>query len=240
MAPAVPPGVQVRRMAPAVLGQRGRHLGHALAVQRGLDDQLAGELHPGRLQVERHHAVPAEAAQAAVEVADLAAEEQPADEAEHRVAEVLVQRRHRPGRDPAPEAVAHHQVRALAQFVNERHQVGEIVAVVGVAHDHVFAVGGDDPAHQGVAVTLVADRYHPGAGAGGQPLTAVGAAVIGDQHLAADTAFGQESNSLADARRHGLCLVEARHDHGQLHVFVSFSVCGSASMAQSRSRIVLP
>src|SRR6185437_14700456 len=219
--PAVPPGVQVRRPAPAVLVQRGRHLGHALAGQGRLDHHLASELHPGRLQVERHHDVPAEPAQPAVEVADLAAEEQPADEAEHRVAQVLVQRRHGPRRDPAPEPVAHHQVRALAQFVNKGHQVGEIIGIVGVAHDHVLAVGRDDATHQRVAVTLVADRYHPGAGVGGQPLAAVRAAVVGDQHLAADPALGQESHSLADARRHGLCLVEARHDHGQLHVFVS-------------------
>ena len=226
------PSRQVRRCGGRLrpsLDQRGRHLGHVLAGQGRLDHHLAGELHPGRLQVERHHAVPAEAAQAAVEVADLAAEEQPADEAEHRVAEVLVQRRHGARRDPAPEPVAHHQVRALAQFVNERHQVGEIVAVVGVAHDDVLAAGRDDAAHQRVAVTLVADRHHPGAGVGGQLLAAVRAAVVGDQHLTADTALGQESNSLADARRHGLCLVEARHDHGQLHVFVSFSVSGSAS-----------
>ena len=89
----------------------------ALLGQGRLDDHLAGELHAGRLQVERDHAVPAEAAQAAVEVADLAAEEQPADEGEHRVAEVAVQRRHRARLDAALEAVAHHQVGALAQLV---------------------------------------------------------------------------------------------------------------------------
>ena len=238
--PAVPPGVQVRRPAPAVLGQRGRHLRHALAGQGRLDHHLAGEFHPGRLQVERHHAIPVESAQAAVEVTDLAAEEQAADETQHRVAEVPVQRRHRSRRDPAGEPVAHHQVGTLAQLLDERHQVGEVVAVVGVAHDDVLAVGRDDAAHQRVAVTLVADRHHAGARLFGQPLAAVRTAVVGDQNLTADTTCGQESNSLADARRHGLCLVEARHDHGQLHVFVSFTVSGSCCRPQSWSRVVLP
>ena len=238
--PAIPPGVQVRRPAPAVLGQRGRHLGDPLAGQRRLDHHLAGELHPGRLQVERHDGIPAEPAQAAVEVADLAAEEQPADEAEHRVAEVPVQRGHGPGRDAAGEPVAHHQVRALAQFVNERHQGSEIIAVVGVAHDDVLALGRDDAAHQRVAVALLADRDDAGARLGGQLLAAVCAAVIGDEHLTADTARGQESHRLGHARRHGLRLVEAGHDHGQLHVSSPSPSAEPVASGRPRSRLLLP
>jgi hypothetical protein len=158
----------------------------------------------------------------------------PSDEAEHRVAEIPVQRRHRPRRDTAGEPVAHHQVRALPQFVNERHQVGEVIAVVGVAHDDVLAAGRDDAAHQRVAVALLADRHDPGARVGRQLLAAVGAAVVGDNHLAANSARGQESNSLADARRHGLCLVETGHDHGQLHVLVLLHRFESASLGPSR------
>jgi len=52
---------------------------------------------------------------------NLAAEEQPADEAEHRGCRGTCAAGAWPlGRDAAGEPVAHHQVRALAQFVNER------------------------------------------------------------------------------------------------------------------------
>ena len=37
--------------------------------------------------------------------------------------------------DAAGEAVAHDEVVAAAQRVDERAEVGEVVAVVGVAHD---------------------------------------------------------------------------------------------------------
>jgi hypothetical protein len=76
-----------------------------------------------------------EAAQAAVEVAHRRAEEQPPEPGQHRVAQVAVQRRHRAGAMP-PKAVAHHQVVALTQLLDERVERREVVAVVGVAHDH--------------------------------------------------------------------------------------------------------
>ena len=50
-----------------------------------------------------------------MEVVDRDAEEQPAQVGQHRVAEVAVQRRHRARLDAAGEAVAHHQVGAVAQ-----------------------------------------------------------------------------------------------------------------------------
>src|SRR5215469_5448713 len=212
--PAVPPGTQVRRAGPAVLPQRRGDLGDALAPQRGLDDHLAGELHAGGLQAEGEGAVPVEAAQAAVEVADVAREEQPADEREHRVSEVAVQLRHGAWLDAAPEAVPHDQVGALAELGHERHQVGEIVAVVGVAHDDVLAAGGRDTAHEGVAVALLLDGHHARARVGREPLAAIGAAVIGDQNLAVDTGLAKEANSLVHTGRYRLGLIETRHDDG--------------------------
>ena len=216
--PPVPPGVQMRRPAPAVLGQRGRDLGDPLFGQRRLDHKLAGELHARGLQPEPHDTVPAETAQAAVEVTDLAAEEQPADETEHRVAEVAVQRRHGPRLDAALKAVAHHQVGPVPELLHERHQVGEVVTVVRVAHDDAATAGGHNPAHQGVAVALLGDRHHACPGVGGQLLAAVGAAVVRDDHFAADLMLLQESHGLADARRDRLSLIETWHDDGQLHV----------------------
>src|SRR5690606_41480955 len=45
VAPAVPPGAQVRRAGAAVGRQGGGHLAHVETLQRGLHDHLAGELH---------------------------------------------------------------------------------------------------------------------------------------------------------------------------------------------------
>ena len=67
----------------------------------------------------------AEAAHAAVEVADGDREEQPADARQHRVAELAVQARHRARLDAALEAVAHDQVVARAQLVDEGLEVVE-------------------------------------------------------------------------------------------------------------------
>ena len=47
--PAVAPTAQVRRAGPAVLGQRGRHLGDAELLDGRLDHHLARELHAGQV-----------------------------------------------------------------------------------------------------------------------------------------------------------------------------------------------
>ncbi|KIT98664.1 hypothetical protein QU38_02930, partial [Staphylococcus aureus] len=68
-----------------------------------------------------------------MEIADRRAEEGAADQAEHRIAEIFVEHRHGAGRDAAFEAIAHHQLGAVAQRGEEGHQGAEIIAVVGVA-----------------------------------------------------------------------------------------------------------
>ena len=62
-----------------------------------------------------------------MEVADLAAEEEPPEERQHRVPEVAVEERHRAFRDAAFEAVAHDEVVALAQLRKERVDLHEVV-----------------------------------------------------------------------------------------------------------------
>ena len=102
-----------------------------------LHDHLARELHAARAQPEIDDRVLAEPADAAVEVAHRRAEEQPADARQHRVADAAVQPRHRARLDAAREAVAHHEVVAVAEVLEERTEVLEVVAVVGVGHEHV-------------------------------------------------------------------------------------------------------
>ncbi len=64
---------------------------------------------------ERKDGVAANAAQAAMEIADAGAEEHPPDQAEHGIAEIAVQERHGAGAMPPAKAVAHHEVGAFAQ-----------------------------------------------------------------------------------------------------------------------------
>ena len=116
------------------------------------------------------------------------AEEQPAEKAQHRIAEIAVQRRHGAGLDAAREAIAHDQFGAVAQPRHEGVERGEIIAVVGVAHDDVAAAGRGDAAEQRRAVALCGDRHDARAERVGDLLRAVGAAIVGDQHLAGDAA----------------------------------------------------
>nr|BFE77248.1 hypothetical protein GCM10020092_105490 [Actinoplanes digitatis] len=219
VAPAVAPGAQVRCPAAAVRLERRRHLGHVVAVQRGPDDQLGRELHAGHAQVEVADAVAVEAADAAVEVADaLEPEEHPAQPGEHRVAQVAVQERHRALADAAAEPVAHDNVVPVAQALDERPELREVVGVVGVGHDHVAAAGLGDAGDQRGAVALAGRVHHPGAGADGYLLGAVGRSVVADQHLTPDTQFGERTQRLADTGFQGLRLVEAGQQDGDLDV----------------------
>ena len=74
-----------------------------------------------------------------MEVADVGAIEEPAREAQRRVADIAVQLRHRATADAAQEAVAHHQVGAGAELLEEGLQAHEIVAAVGIAHRDIRA-----------------------------------------------------------------------------------------------------
>ena len=79
------------------------------AGKRAAHHHLAGEFHARGVQVQAPDARGVEAAQAAMEIAEIDPEEQPAEIAQHRIAEIAVQRRHGAGLDAAPEAIAHDQ-----------------------------------------------------------------------------------------------------------------------------------
>ena len=113
---------------------------------------------PGACRSSASTALALEPAQTAVEIAARAAEEHAADRAQHRVAEISVQWRHRPRRDAAEKPVAHDELIAGTQLLDETFQTAEIVAVVGIAHDHVAAARGTDAAEEGTAVALLGNR----------------------------------------------------------------------------------
>ncbi len=216
MAPAVAPAAQVRRAVAAVRRQCGRHFDDAQAVQRRLDHHLARELHAGRLQVEREHRFAIEPTQSAMEVTHRTAEEQPADEAQHRVAQIAMQLGHRARADAASEPVAHCQGSAIAQGCDEAAQVREIVAVVRIAHDHEAPASGRDACAQGRAVAL--DRHVDDARARvtRDRLRAVGRAVVGNENLAGNARLRDEAARLVDAGWQRAILIEAGHQDRQL------------------------
>src|SRR5262245_57798899 len=103
MAPAIAPRAQVRGARAAIRGECRGYLGDLQLEQRRLDDHLRRELHPRRLQTEPVHDVAAKSAQPAMEITDVAAKEQTADERECGIAQIAVQKRHRPRLNAALE-----------------------------------------------------------------------------------------------------------------------------------------
>src|SRR3954453_6772494 len=94
---------------------------------------------------------------------DAGLEEQVERAGEDRVADVTVQPRHRAGLD-AVHAVAHYEVGAVLQLLEEARDLAEVVGEVGVGHDDVAALGGGEAGHVGVAVAAAALADEAGAG----------------------------------------------------------------------------
>ena len=215
--PAVAPGAQVRRAAAPVRLQCGRYLDQRVPGERGAYDQLGGELHARHAESERPDALPVEAADAAVEVADLLQPEHEAsDPRQDRVAQIPVQERHGTGSDAALEPVAHDHVVALAQLVDERAEVGQVVGVVRVGHDDVPPAGRLDAGHQCAAVAADRGGHHAGPVLLGDALRTVGRPVVADQDLAVDAEVVQALAGLLDAHGERLRLVETRQDDADL------------------------
>src|SRR5262249_37626391 len=119
-----------------------------------------------------------------------------------------------------------HQVVTLAQLLNERAQLREVVTVVGVTHDDVPRPGGVDPGTEGAAVPLHLDMDD----AGPQPTRdlrrSVRAAIVRDDDLALDPALAQEVLRLPDARGQALGLVQAGHDDRELRRRLAIALLG--------------
>ena len=93
--------------------------------------------------------------------------------------------------DASQEAIAHHQVVALTEVGDKIFQLREIVAVVGVTHDDEFSAGRRDSTAQCGSVPSFGDGHHARAEASGNFLRPIRAAVVRDDDLALDLAFGE-------------------------------------------------
>ena len=207
----------MRRPRPSVAAQRHRHLRDAHALERGLDHHLARELHSGRAQAQPVVGVLAESAHAAVHVADGGVEQHAPDQRERRVSDPPVRPDHRAFTDASGEPVAHDEIAALAERLEEGSDRREVVAVVGVAHDHVASACGGDASDQGASVALALHVHDLHTELARDRLRTVGAAVVGDDDLRLHAELLDRAARLADAAREGLDLVEAWHHDRQLH-----------------------
>src|SRR5258708_32092476 len=157
--------------------------GDAGADLGGLDDKLEGKLHTGAAQIQFAVERAPESSHAAVAVAYSRTEEKIHQPAQTGIAKISVQRRHGAGLDAAAKAIAHNEVVAPAQFVDEIGNLAEIVAVIGVSHDDIFTAGGADARLQRCAVAPFGDADYGGSIVLGNFNRAIGRAVVRDNHF---------------------------------------------------------
>ena len=131
-----------------------RDLGDPQPAKRCLHHHLGREFHARRSEIKCLNRAPPECPKATVEIVAGTLEEQPADRREYRIADVTVQPWHRIRLDASGKAISHHEVVPLAQLADEGADVGEFVAVIGVAHNHEATACGSDPAHERAAISL--------------------------------------------------------------------------------------
>ena len=149
-------------------------------------------------------------------VADRRVKEDAADPRQDRVADPAVRPRHRARGDAAKESVPDDEVVAAPQPIDERTDGAEVVAGVGVAHDHEVPIGGFDPTDQRVAVATPRHLDHARAELLRDHNRPVGAAVVGDDDLAVETSGFERPLRALDAGGERLGLVQARHDDRDL------------------------
>jgi hypothetical protein len=184
VSPSVAPGSKVRRAASTIGRERRGNLHDCKLLQGGFDHHFTGEFHARRSQIESDDRIASKTTDTAVEITNGAAEQHPANCRENGVSEIAMQSWHRTRFDAAGEAVPHHQIGTAAERLEEWAEVGKVVAVVGVGHDHECALGFGDSGHEGGPVATNRHIDHPCPFISGNALRAIGAAVVGDHDLA--------------------------------------------------------
>ncbi len=153
-------------------------------------------------------------------VANFTGEKQPGNEREHRVPQILVQRRHSPRLNSALKTISHHQIIAFPELLHKRHQMQEIITVVCISHNYIFAKGAVAAAYQGRAVPFFL-HFHDSCAVVGRNLPgAVRTPIVGNYNLSIYPALSKKSFGLADTGCQCLRLIEAGHQYCQLKLFL--------------------
>ena len=157
MAPPVAPSPQMGSSATPIDVQRGCHFSDAQAGERNADHHFSCKFHPCCRETELANSGGFESSKTAVKVSDRNFEKQPTDEAEDRIAQIPMQRWHRTWSNPASEPISHYQIGTGAKFFDERRQILEIIAAIGVSHDHVFAASSLNTPQQGSPIAALSN-----------------------------------------------------------------------------------
>ena len=155
----------MRRASPLVGPQNNGNLRDARADLRRLDNHFQRKFHSRAAHVQPVVKSARKSAHAAIAVANARVKKSVEQRGEAGVAQVLVRRRHRSRLDSPAEAIAHHDVVAFPQLLDEARNVGEVVTIVRIAHDDKRAACSGNSGTQGRAVaakpTTIASRSRP-------------------------------------------------------------------------------
>jgi hypothetical protein len=178
---------------------------------RRANHHLGCELHSRGVQVERRQDVPPEGAHSAMDVAHARLAEEVQETAQDRIADVTVQPWHCAGLD-AVHPIAHDELSAVVELVDEARDVVEVVRQIGVDHDHVVAARSAEAGEVGAAVAAPRLEDDARAGGAGELAASVLRAVVDDDHFAGDPVLFEHRVGKVDAQLDVLRLVQAR-DH---------------------------
>ena len=225
MPPSIAERAQVGNASlPAVGPQCDRHFPNAYARQSRLEDHFRGEFHAGAAQVKLFHKAGAERPHATVYVVNRCVEPPPGQRREHGISPHPVQEPHSAwfyraaaGWEPA----ALHQFGTMGEWREKAGDLGEIVALIRVAHEDVSTAGGADSPHQRPAVAWFCDVDDAGALARRELHRAVSTAVVRDNDFSVDPLLPHRTQGFLDTAADGRRLVEARHNHRELQGLVT-------------------
>src|SRR6266481_7041587 len=213
----------MRRPVSSIRGQRHRNLTDPHLKQSSLHNHLAGELHPGCLQLHFENGVLAKPAKSAMKITAWACEKESSYSAKDRIAKISVQGGQGPGLDPALKAVSHNQVIALAEFSNKWPDGTEVIAVISVTHDYEFSARIGNPSHEGATISFGRNMDNARSQLLSYGLRSVCTTIVSNDDFPWDFVLTQCSQGFLDARCKRICLVQAGHHDG--HFWKTFFIC---------------
>jgi ribosomal protein L34E len=217
MTPTITPCTQMGSSASTVGRQRCRDFNNVEFVESCLHNHFTGELHASCSQIELEDCLTAKPTQSTMEILYGATKENSTDCRKHRVPEVPVKSRHRSGFDTTRKPVSHDEVGSATKCLDERPKVGEVVTVVGIAHDDELAFGIGNTGRESSAITTNRDIDDTRAFGTGNVLRTVRTAVVSDHNLSVDAQTCNRGFGFTDTHRKRFRLVETWENDSEFH-----------------------
>src|SRR5580698_7240647 len=161
MTPAVTKAAKVRRTPAFIRPQGYGNFRNARAQLFRLDDEFGSEFHSRAAHIHLIKNGAGKSPHPAMAVPDSRTEEKIQQRRKPRIADIFVVPGHGTRPNPSPKTIAHHHVVAFAPLLQEMRNLGEVIAIVGVAHDDKAAPRRPDALSQGGSVALLFNPYDP-------------------------------------------------------------------------------